>query len=88
MACTTMLGYEEFFLSLPSVLSTGVSAPFSLRPDMAVQVSNPSSWEAEAVILGVQGCSWLHSKCEVNLGYKRFCLKRTVTIMSPPPEEG
>lgn len=88
MACTSMLGYENFFLPLPSVLSTGVSALFPLRPAMVVQVSNSSSWEAEATRSGVQDCFWLHRKCEVSLNYKRPCLKKTVTMMPPPLEAG
>lgn len=58
-------------LPLSSVLTTGVSASFPLRPAMVVQVSDPSSWEAVAVRLEVQDCFWLHRKCEVSLGYKR-----------------
>lgn len=88
MACTSMLGYENFFLPLPSVLSTGVSALFPLRPAMVVQVSNSSSWEAEAARSGVQDCFWLHRECEVSLNYKRPCLKKTVTMMPPPLEVG
>lgn len=55
---------------------------------MVVQVSDPSSWETEAGRSGVQGCSGLHRKCEVSLGDKRPCLKRTVTTMSHPLEAG
>lgn len=78
----------QIFIFITPPISKWVSGPFPLRPGMVVQICNPNSWEADAVRLGIQGCSQLHSKHEAGLGYKRPCLKRTITIVSPPLKAG
>jgi hypothetical protein len=48
------------------------------KPVMVVHVCNPSSWEAEAGGLKVQGQLWLHGEFKGSLGYIMRCyLKKT-----------
>lgn len=83
MVCTTMLGYGKFYPSLQYYL-LGFLLPFPW--------GDPSQWSQQ---LGSRGSKTRSSRLFLvtqqmwgQLGYRRPCLKRTVTIMSPPLEEG
>lgn len=46
---------------------------------MAAHSYNLGTQDMEAGSLGVQGYPWLHSEFKDGLGYRRFCLKESMT---------